>query len=147
MAPLGMVNWPHMVLHAVLVRQLKSDQLILIFLLRNMFFCKKICPKTEAFKEWNVYLLIQNMRVWKKPSFQSVFEPQWGQSQWNTGSSPNLQRQGSANKLSSGIYSLISMSFSSFISVSFFKDLLTYIGEFFVTLQGLNDAGMIIPKT
>ena len=31
--------------------------------------------------------------------------------------------------------------------LNFFKDLLTYIGEFFVTLQGLNDASMIIPKT
>ena len=30
MGPLRMVDWPHMVLHAVLVRQLQSNQLMLI---------------------------------------------------------------------------------------------------------------------
>ena len=37
MAPLGMVDWPYMVLHAVLVRQLRLEQLILIFFL---IYCK-----------------------------------------------------------------------------------------------------------
>ena len=33
MAPFGMIDWPDMVLHAVLVRQLRLEQLILIFFL------------------------------------------------------------------------------------------------------------------
>ena len=97
------------------------------FSLLDMFLCTKISPKTEAFKEWYIYLLIQNMRVWK-------------------------------NLLSSQCLNLCGDNLNEILEIhqickgggqplNFSNDWLTYIGEFFVTLQGLNDASMIIPKT
>ena len=112
MAPLRMVNWPHMVLHAVLVRQLKPDQLIVIFsppleLLPCMYIWKLRLSKNNLYIHW--------FKIWE---FENTFFPV---SVWTSVGTISMKywkfiksaKAGVNHLISSRIYSLISVSFSS----------------------------------